>query len=291
MLESKRRAIIFLALSILLAAGAGFLFLKKIKDLNAQLGEMVEIYVATTDIASRSLIQPDQITTREIPKKYADDSYITDKAVLKNQVTVVPLSKGNIITKNIIKPATTVRDQNSRLVTVYASGKVVFDQQLDALDRVDIIVSRDINGKPATEVFMKDVPVAMVAKTEDQFRGVALEMPFEQVPVFIHQQHYADVMRILKANVGKGELGIPEPFSEQPAEPGAPGATPAEGQPGNQSPAAPSAPPANAATPPAQTPPEAPPAAPAAGQQPPSQPPASTQPAGTPPTPVPNSGG
>ncbi|MED4585379.1 flagella basal body P-ring formation protein FlgA [Brevibacillus choshinensis] len=215
MLESKRRAIIFLTLSLILAATAGFLFLKKIKDLNSQLGEMVDIYVASTDIASRALIQPDQIKTMQIPKKYADHSYVTDKGSLKNQVTVVPLSEGEIITKNIIKPAATVRDQNNRLVTVYASGNIVFDQQVEALDRVDVIVSHEVNGKPATEVFMKDVPVAMVAKTDNQFKGVALEMPFEQVPAFIHQQHYAQVMRILKANVGKGELGIPEPFKEQ----------------------------------------------------------------------------
>ncbi|QRG68211.1 flagella basal body P-ring formation protein FlgA [Brevibacillus choshinensis] len=249
MLESKRRAIIFLALSLILAATAGFLFLKKIKDLNSQLGEMVDIYVASTDIASRSLISPDQIKTMQIPKKYADHSYVTDKLSLKNQVTVVPLSEGDIITKNIIKPAATVRDQNNRLVTVYASGNIVFDQQLEALDRVDIIVSHEVNGKPATEVFMKDVPVAMVAKTDDHFKGVALEMPFEQVPAFIHQQHYAEVMRILKANVGKGELGIPQPFQEpQPKETPAPAAgekspsAPANGQQTPAKPAAPSQP-------------------------------------------------
>lgn len=229
MLESKRRAIIFLTLSLILAATAGFLFLKKIKDLNSQLGEMVDIYVASTDIVSRALIQPDQIKTMQIPKKYADHSYVTDKGSLKNQVTVVPLSEGDIITKNIIKPAATVRDQNNRLVTVYASGNIVFDQQLEALDRVDVIVSHEVNGKPATEVFMKDVPVAMVAKTDNQFKGVALEMPFEQVPAFIHQQHYAQVMRILKANVGKGELGIPQPFQEQQPKETTP-STPATGQ-------------------------------------------------------------
>lgn len=260
MLESKRRAIIFLALSLLLAALAGFLFLKKIKDMNEQLGEMVDIYVASTDIASRAMIQPDQIKTKQIPKKFADSSYITDKLSLKNQVTVVPLSTGDIITKNIIKPATTVRDENNRLVTVYASGNVVFDQQVDALDRVDVIVSHEVNGKPVTEVFMKDVPVAMVAKTNDQFKGVALEMPFEQVPSFIHQQHYAQVMRILKANVGKGELGIPDPFQEpkpqtQPQTPAT--APPAKTQPGT---------------------------APAGGQQQPNQPKPPVAPAATTPT-------
>ncbi|NGQ97052.1 flp pilus assembly protein CpaB [Brevibacillus sp. SYP-B805] len=214
MLESKRRAIIFLALSFLLAVTAGFLVLQKIRDVNAQLGEMVDIYVANTDIPSRSLIQPDQVRAKQIPKKFVDQSYITDKMSLQNQVTVVPLSAGDIITKNMIKPATIVRDQNHRLVTVFASGNVRFDQELEALDRVDIIVSHEVNGQPVTEVFMKDVPVAMVARSGDEFKGVALELPFEEVPKFIHQQHYADIIRILKANVGKGELGIPEPFKE-----------------------------------------------------------------------------
>ncbi|MGG4417154.1 flp pilus assembly protein CpaB [Brevibacillus agri] len=197
MLESKRRAIIFLVLSFLLAALAGFLFLKKIKDMNAQLGEMVEIYEANVDIPSRALIQPDQLTTRQIPKKYADDSYVVDKLSLKNQVTVVPLSKGDVITKNILKPANMVRDQNNRLITVYASGNIMFDQELEALDRVDIIISTTKGGQPVTEVFMKDVPVAMVAKSDNKFKGVALELPFEDVPKFIHQQHYAELMRIL----------------------------------------------------------------------------------------------
>ncbi|WP_409176969.1 flp pilus assembly protein CpaB [Brevibacillus fortis] len=257
MLESKRRAIIFLVLSFLLAALAGFLFLQKIKDLNAQLGEMVEIYEANADIPSRALIQPDQLTVREIPKKYADDSYVIDKASLKNQVTIVPLSKGDIITKNIMKPANVVRDENNRLVTVFSSNNIVFDQELEALDRVDIIISHEVSGKPVTEVFMKDVPVAMVAKSENSFKGVALELPFEEAPKFIHQQHYAQMVRILKANVGKGDLGIPDPFVEPTPEQTKPPGKPADAKPGT----------------PAVTPPAAQPAGlPAAVQKPPAAP-------------------
>ncbi|TQR31114.1 flp pilus assembly protein CpaB [Brevibacillus brevis] len=256
MLESKRRAIIFLVLSFLLAALAGFLFLQKIKDLNAQLGEMVEIYEANADIPSRALIQPDQLTVREIPKKYADDSYVIDKASLKNQVTIVPLSKGDIITKNIMKPANVVRDENNRLVTVFSSNNIVFDQELEALDRVDIIISHEVSGKPVTEVFMKDVPVAMVAKSENSFKGVALELPFEEAPKFIHQQHYAQMVRILKANVGKGDLGIPDPFVEPTPEQTKPPGKPADAKPGTPAVTPPAAQPAG--QPAVQTPPTAP---------------------------------
>ncbi|MEK3741702.1 flp pilus assembly protein CpaB [Brevibacillus sp. FSL K6-0770] len=286
MLESKRRAVIFLALSFLLAALAGFLFLKKIKDMNAQLGEMVEIYEANVDIPSRALIQPDQLTTRQIPKKYADGSYVVDKMSLKNQVTVVPLSKGDIITKNILKPANMVRDQNNRLITVYASGNIMFDQELEALDRVDIIISTTKAGQPVTEVFMKDVPVAMVAKSDNKFKGVALELPFEDVPKFIHQQHYAELMRILKANVGKGELGIPDPFTT--TEPNktetAPKPKPAETKPQTPPATTPATPPvtAPAAQPAGQTQPAP------TNQQQPAKPPTSVQP---PTNPAPKTGG
>ncbi len=286
MLESKRRAIIFLALSFLLAALAGFLFLKKIKDMNAQLGEMVEIYEANVDIPSRALIQPDQLTTRQIPKKYADGSYVVDKMSLKNQVTVVPLSKGDIITKNILKLTNMVRDQNNRLITVYASGNIMFDQELEALDRVDIIISTTKAGQPVTEVFMKDVPVAMVAKSDNKFKGVALELPFEDVPKFIHQQHYAELMRILKANVGKGELGIPDPFTT--TEPNktetAPKPKPAETKPQTPPATTPATPPvtAPAAQPAGQTQPAP------TNQQQPAKPPTSVQP---PTNPAPKTGG
>ncbi|WLR52586.1 SAF domain-containing protein [Bacillus tianshenii] len=212
MLESKRRAIILLIISFLLAAVAGFLILQKMKELNTQLGAKVEVYVAAGDIASRTLIQPDQIKTIEMPQKYANESFVTSESALKGKVTVVPLSEGDLITKNIIKPATVLRDENHRLVTMLASEKIRFDQELEALDRVDIIISNVVNDKPVTKVFMKDVLVAMVAKNNDSFSGVALEIPFEEASKLIHQQHYAQMIRVLKSNVGKGELNISNPF-------------------------------------------------------------------------------
>lgn len=49
MLESKRRAIIFFILSLLLALTAGLLVLKKVQAINDNLGTMVKVYVAKGD--------------------------------------------------------------------------------------------------------------------------------------------------------------------------------------------------------------------------------------------------
>jgi len=203
MLESKRRAVIFIILSFVLALSAGFIFMQKVKALNTELGEMAQIYVAGTNISSRSVIQPGQIKTMTIPKKYVSTSYITDKNALINKVSVVPLSAGDIITKNMIKDVSDVRDENDRLVALFASDRIQFDQELQALDRVDIFVSQQVDGKPETKVFMTDVKVEMVSEDKGQFRGVALEVPFDKVAELIYVQNYADSIRVLKANVGQ----------------------------------------------------------------------------------------
>lgn len=248
MLESKRRAIIFISLSLLLALLAGVIFLQKVKALNNQLGDTTPVYVASAEIPSRALIKPDQVKAIEIPNKYVTDSHITNKKNLINKVSVVPLTPDDIIMKNMLKDVSTLQNQNNRLISMIASEKVRFDQELNDLDRVDIIVSQKIDGQPKTELFMSDVPVAMVARGENKsFKGVALEVPIEDAPKLIHVQNYADSVRILKANVGQGEKKKPQendqkeatqekPASTPPAQPTKPAAKPAEKPPAQPAP-------------------------------------------------------
>lgn len=203
MLESKRRAFIFLSISLLLAIIAGLFFLQKIKELNSELGGMTQIYVTATDIPSRTLLQPNHVKQEEIPNRYINNSHVTNVEELIDMVLVVPLVEGDIITKSMLKPVSNTIDENNRLVTIIQSERIRFDEELEGLDRVDIIISHKFEGKPITEVFMKDVLVAGVFKSEQQFSGVAVEIQAEDAPKIIHMQNYADSMRILKANVGK----------------------------------------------------------------------------------------
>lgn len=193
-------------LAFLLASVAGYLVFQKVKDLNSELGGMTKIYVAKSDIPARTLIQENQITTMEIPNKfYVKDSHVIKKDELVNTVLVVPVSKGHIITENMLKPFSNLRNENNRLVSMYPSEKIQFDQVIEALDRVDIIVSTDDNGKQKTEIFMRDVPVAYAQGSGKDFAGIALEVSMEDAPKLIHIQNYADKVRVLKANVGKGD--------------------------------------------------------------------------------------
>lgn len=226
MIESKRKAIIFFLLAAILAGTAGFLTLQKVKELNNDLGTMVDVYAAGQDISSRSVITPKDVTIEKIPKKFVTDEHITSTTDLENKVSVIPLSSGDLITKNMLKQASAVMEENNRLITLMASERVFFDEQLEALDRVDIIVSlrdKDINK---TEIFMKDVKVARVANEAKKFAGVQVEVALDQAPLLIHMQNYADSVRIIKANVGNGEAPA-EAAAEPPAEKAPAAATPA----------------------------------------------------------------
>lgn len=232
MLESKKRAAIFLILAFLLALAGGLLVFQKVKDLNAELGGMTKIYVAKGDIPVRTLIQENQVMTMEIPNKFVNKKqHITKKEDLLNTVSVVPLTKEDVITKNMLKPATNLQNENNRLVALYPSEKIQFDQVVSPLDRVDIIVSTEINGQPTTEIFMRDVPVAWAdGDKPEEFAGAALEVSIDDAAKLIHVQNYADKVRILKANVGKEDAVDPASEQQQPAaveQPAAPVETPA----------------------------------------------------------------
>ncbi|WP_082306768.1 Flp pilus assembly protein CpaB [Bacillus sp. FJAT-27245] len=219
MLESRRRAIIFLVISFLLASSAGLFFLQKVKAINSELGGMTKIYVAAAQIPSRSLIQPNQVKVVEIPNRFVNNAHVTDVKELINKVLVVPLSEDDMITKNMIKPVSETRSENDRLVTLFYGERTQADQPLQALDRVDIIVSQRIKGQePITEVFMKDVLVSAVIANKSKISGISVEVPADDAPRLIHMQNYADSLRILKANVGQGEEITAQPAGEKPAE-------------------------------------------------------------------------
>jgi Flp pilus assembly protein CpaB len=215
MLESKRRAIIFITISLVLALVAGFMFLQKVKDLNAELGGMTKVYVAKENIASRAIIAPQQVETIDLPNKFVTSSHIVDPKDITNKVSVVPLSEGDMVTRNILKPVSDIANQNNRLVSLFGNEKISFDQELASLDRVDIVVSHQFEGKPITEIFMSDVSVAMVKTNKSKIQGVALEMSKEAAPKLIHMQNYADSIRVLKANVGKEQPVEKEEAAEE----------------------------------------------------------------------------
>lgn len=205
MQDAKRRAIIFAVLSVLLATVAGFLFLEETAALQAGLGSPTTVYVAKQEIASREMLRPEFFEVKEIPGKYVTSSMVTDPSEMDGQVSVVPLGKGDQLTKSMLKPARQLNDGDSRMVLLRTSDKVLFDDQLTSQDRVDIIVSyeKDPNTgaeKPKTTVFMKDKLVVGVSKNQ---KSIGIELTLKEAEKLVYAENFAHSIRVLKAPQGQ----------------------------------------------------------------------------------------
>src|SRR5699024_11958577 len=130
----------------------------------------------------------------EIPNKYVTDAHILSLDQLEDQVSIIPLKEGDLITENILRPYTELTSDENRLVEILsATENVHFDEEFDYLDRVDIIVSHGLNegeeneetnedDEPVTELFMSDVPVHKVFQGEEGQSGIAVEVNAEDAP-------------------------------------------------------------------------------------------------------------
>jgi len=195
-----------MVLSFILAAIAGMLFYNKYQQLNSDLGKMTDVYFAGKNIPSRQIIKPDDVVAVEIPNRYVTDGHILSLEQLENQVSIIPLKEGDLITHNILKPDTELTADGKRLVELLTdNGNVHFDDELEYLDRVDIIVSHSFEDDPVTELFMRDVPVHKIINDDEGLRGVALEVSTEDAPELIHMQNYADYLRVLKSGAAESE--------------------------------------------------------------------------------------
>ncbi|MCS1352428.1 flp pilus assembly protein CpaB [Mechercharimyces sp. CAU 1602] len=238
MQDAKRRAIIFLVVALLLAALAGYLFLQKVSAVDARIGNMVEVYIANKEIPSRQPLKKEYFDTVSIPEQYLQEGAITageiDAIALGNNsvpleylVSVVPLSEGQPLTKNILKMQSLLTTDDKRMVTLGQSDRVQFDGQFEANDRIDLIVSDKGGNDTVTKVFMKNVPIVGVSKDENGVvNAIGLEMTLKEAELFIHKQNFAINIRVLKApneeNKSKGKQGAAEekkPTVEQKVDP------------------------------------------------------------------------
>ncbi|WJH34654.1 SAF domain-containing protein [Paenibacillus sp. CC-CFT747] len=167
MFESRRRAVIFTSLSILMALTATILFSNYIKSTKQSMGELAQVLVAKTDIVAGRPIDPDSFTTEEVPRKYLLPSVIQTKEELKNKITVVPIPKGQVITTSVLRDNTVVSGDLRQVIL--RAPMAVFDDSIDVFDKVDIIVSYDDqSGSPDSIAKQQGVTNAGSAQGQDR---------------------------------------------------------------------------------------------------------------------------
>ncbi len=210
MFESKKRAFVFMLLAIVLGAVAVILFSTYMQETRASLGEFVTVQVAAEDIPAGTVIQPSLLTDQEIPRKYILDSLITSPQQLENKISVVPITKGSVITTSVLRNNTFVKGDYRQVML--RAPMAVFDEQIDAYDKVDILYSYDSTAndgkgnkgdKRVTDVLLKNVTVNSVQKTGNDITAIGVLVKLSDSKSVIWALNYAKEVRLLKSGSSK----------------------------------------------------------------------------------------
>jgi Flp pilus assembly protein CpaB len=203
MIDSKRKAIIFLSLSFILAVVAAGVILVQISQAQERLGETVKVAAAENDIKSYHEINSSDIKWIELPKSSAYESFITDKKELKNVISLVDIKENDILTGTLVREKVNI-PADERVVWLNATEIVLIDQGVVEGDKVDIIVSREIDKKLETKRLLSNVPVVQIEseKTEEDVPAdrIKISLSVEEAEQLIHYQNFAKQIRVLRVN-------------------------------------------------------------------------------------------
>jgi Flp pilus assembly protein CpaB len=209
MIDSKRKAIIFLTISFLLALVAAGVILVQINQAQEKLGKTVAVAAVKKDVKSYYELTKKDIEWIQLPSESAQKGFITDEKDLDDVITVVNLEKGDLLTRNLVRKKLDI-PENERVVWLNATEIVLVDQKNIAPgDLVDIIVTTGKEDKMQTKRIFQNVYVVEVEEVDEEPPRVRISVPIEDAESLIHYQNSAKQIRVLRVNQaasGKQEL-------------------------------------------------------------------------------------
>ncbi|GAA0376176.1 Flp pilus assembly protein CpaB [Bacillus horti] len=205
MIDSKRKAFIFLTLAFLLAVFAASLFVSEVRKAQEALGETVQVAVANVDIATYTEITEDMVRWVDIPRnEHLESSFIRHSNDFLDSISIVYVREGEIVTKNMMRSKVDLPEDH-RIVWLNASDNVLIDQQVGEGDIVDIIISYEQESNRITKRLFTDIAVVSSERGEEG-SVVKVSVPIEDAENLIHYQNHARQIRVLLVNqVARGE--------------------------------------------------------------------------------------
>lgn len=221
MVDSKRKAFIFLSLAFIFAVVTAWFVISQINEVQAELGQSVKVAVAQKDITAYTELTEDMIDWVDVPSASNLASLIQDEKKLLGHVSIVNMKKGDLFTANLVRSRLDI-EENERIVWLNPTDNVIMDQDVAGGDRVDIIASYQVSGQMKTERILKNVRVVQSIEEkegEDKVQHalkVSLEVP--QAEQLIHMQNTAQQVRVLRVNQVKKKPKQSDDSQEQDQE-------------------------------------------------------------------------
>ena len=141
--------------------------------------EMLEVVVAAVDISENSRITSDMLATALIPKDAVPETAILDLASLVGKTAKYPLAKGEqFLTSKILVIGDEANNELSKRVQ---DGYRAFSISVDAVsgiavylkvgDKVDIIITRNIDGVSTTDYLLQDIKIIAIGSASQYPTG------------------------------------------------------------------------------------------------------------------------
>ncbi|MBE0467301.1 MAG: hypothetical protein IBX71_08800 [Candidatus Desulforudis sp.] len=200
MIEVKRRALIFLALALVLGGSAVYLFLQMATTLEREMGEYVTVLVAGGDIPPRVRITEEMLTTTSIPRRFVQPTFVTDKEQAVKSAAIIPLPKGEILTSTVLREISQL-PKDTRRVTLAGGGNTFFDQAVAVGDRVDIIAAFVENGQTVTRLVFGGLEVLAVDQGGRDQPVIQVAVSMDDALRLIRLQNTAQSLRVLRREV------------------------------------------------------------------------------------------
>lgn len=208
MIDAKRKAIIFLTISFLLAVVTAGLILVQINEAQTKLGKTVQVAAASKNIKSYHEIGDSDVTWVELPATSAYESFITSEQELEEAISVVNLQEGEILTNSLVRKKLDI-PANERVVWLNATEIVLIDQQVAEGDMVDIVIVYEDQDQLVTKRIFENVPVVQIEEQEEGASRVKVALSIKDAEDVIHYQNAAVQIRVLRVNqasAGKEEI-------------------------------------------------------------------------------------
>ncbi|CAM4220872.1 SAF domain-containing protein [Lederbergia lenta] len=222
MIDAKRKAFIFLIIAFILAIVTGWFISNQVTLAKESMGQSVKVAVAKKKVPAYTEISEDMVDWINIPKSSGLSSFITNKKELEDHLSIVNLSKGDLITKNIVRSRVDIPEDH-RIVWLNPTQNVLMDQEIFIGDKIDIIASYKATEGAGVETkrILNNIDVIQseeVTMPKEQTSGTALKvsLTLPQAEQLIHLQNTAEQIRVLRVNqLEVEEAGITTQNEEQ----------------------------------------------------------------------------
>lgn len=205
MREAKRHIVGFLVAAFFLSVLTAYLVYSRVQEVEAQLGDRVDVLVAARDVPAQVPLSEAHLATVSLPEAFLQPGMVTDPEEVLGKVSLVALPRGALIlshavTERVVIPA------GKRLIRMYRSQVVVFDQNLMVGDAVDLVVTvpDGLTNNLRTYLRLRNAPVVEV---DPEGMWVGIEVPEQDAASVVGPQVTATQMYLLRVTPDERRAG------------------------------------------------------------------------------------